>query len=159
MPLSGSSVTLLGVARNLGMRRARLLLIASVFSIVSLYSLLLSSSAVGVPPLIVPLAVFLSSFTPTAFSVFDTISSNRGSEVFKLLGAGQGVVARAFIVSVSASGLAGILSGLFGSFAMSYFIHLLQPSAAGVLTVLLSSCSGMVAGVAAGVKASWKTSS
>jgi hypothetical protein len=159
MSVSGSAVTLLGVARNLGMRRARLLLIASVFATVSLYSLLLSASAAGGPPLVVPLAVFLSSFAPTAFSVFDTISTNRGSEVFRLLGAREGVVARAFLLSVSASGLAGILSGLLISLALSYSTHMLQPSIPGIFVVLLSSCSGMVAGVAAGVRSSWKTSS
>lgn len=159
MSVSGSSVTLLGVARNLGMRRARLLLIASVFAAVSLFSVMLSGSAPGAMQLVVPISVFASSFAPTAFSVFDTVASNRGSEVFRLLGAGEGVVAGAFLLSVSASGLAGMLSGIFVSLALSYSLHLLQPSAAGVLVVLLSSCSGMVAGVAAGVKASWKTSS
>ena len=160
------SITLLALAKGLGLRRARLLMIGSVFVLIGSYSmLLLGAAAGGLGRVLFLVTVFIFSLIPTLLSTADTLSSGEGASVFRFLGASGRTITAACLSAVVEAGLSGTIVGVILGLLFSNFV--LGASSVGDLIgvlpnlafVLASTTAGISAGVAVGVGLSWKNSS
>ena len=153
------------MAKGLGLRRARLLMIGSVFALIGSYSILLLAAAVGgLERLLFFVTVFLFSLFPTLLSTADTLSSGEGATVLQFLGASGRTITAAVLAAVLEAGVSGMIVGVALGLVFSNFLGVSSVGdLVGILPnlafVLVSCTAGISAGVAVGVGLSWKNSS
>ncbi len=153
------------MAKGLGLRRARLLMIGSVFALIGSYSILLLGAAVGgLERLLFLITVFIFSLFPTLLSTADTLSSGEGATVLQFLGASGRTITAAVLAAILGAGASGMIVGVVLGLVFSNFLGASSVGdVVGVLPnlafLLASSTAGISAGVAVGVGLSWKNSS
>ena len=153
------------MAKGLGLRTARLLMIGSVFVLIGSYSILLLAAAVGgLERLLFFVTVFLFSLFPTLLSTADTLSSGEGATVLQFLGASGRTITAAVLAAVLGAGASGMIVGVvlglvFSNFLGASSVGDVVGALPNLAFVLASSTAGISAGVAVGVGLSWKNSS
>ena len=153
------------MAKGLGLRRARLLMIGSVFVLIGSNSiLLLGAAGGGLERLLFFVTAFLFSLFPTLLSTADTLSSGEGATVLQFLGASGRTITAAVLAAILGAGASGMIVGVVLGLVFSNFLGASSVGdVVGVLPnlafLLASSTAGISAGVAVGVGLSWKNSS
>ena len=153
------------MAKGLGLRRARLLMIGSVFVLIGSYSiLLLGAAGGGLERLLFFVTAFLFSLFPTLLSTADTLSSGEGATVLQFLGASGRTITAAVLAAVLGAGASGMIVGVvlglvFSNFLGASSVGDVVGALPNLAFVLASSTAGISAGVAVGVGLSWKNSS
>ena len=153
------------MAKGLGLRRARLLMIGSVFVLIGSYSiLLLGAAGGGLERLLFFVTAFLFSLFPTLLSTADTLSSGEGATVLQFLGASGRTITAAVLAAVLEAGVSGMIVGVVLGLVFSNFLGASSVwNLVGVLPnlafVLATCTAGISAGVTVGVGLSWKNSS
>ena len=157
------------VAKSARLNRLKLVLVASISSIVVINATFLIRLLNATGALIVPALVFGFTFIPFFVILLETLSrSNQSIAVFRSVGARKRTVAASILVTLVGAGLVGALAGAaLGLVLEAVYAQLSSvrtspltdavPIIQGTAYVLASFMAGLTAGVVAGVRFSWDT--
>jgi ABC-type lipoprotein release transport system permease subunit len=156
------------VAKSVRLNRLKLVLVASISSIVVINATFLIRSLNAMGTLIVPALVFGFTFIPFFVILLETLShSNQSIAVFRSVGARKGMVTASILVTLVGAGLVGavagaalglLIEGVYAQLSLSVGPSPLTdavPIVQGTAYVLASFMAGLAAGVVAGVRFSW----
>ena len=155
------------LTKSARLNRLRLVLVASVSSIVVIDATFLIQIVSASGAIIIPISVFAFTFLPMFLVLLEMMSGgNQGIAVFRSVGARKRTIAASILVTIVGAGLIGALGGeavgllLAGAYAAVSPVAALDSAAAvppiqGATYVLASFAAGLIGGVIAGVRFTW----
>ena len=158
-------VSLPMLAKSARLNRLRIVLVASVSSIIVINATFLTRTLNASGVFMVPVSVFAFTFLPIFLILLETMSgANQSIGVLRAVGAKKGTVAATLLVTLVGAGLVGALGGEALGQLLAFAYPWVSPAtssvdavptAQGAAYVLASFAAGLAAGVVAGVRFSW----